>query len=438
MKKILTLLAISLLLASCKKKDVNTIVTDGTSISESILIDTFSIKTSVILDDYKVTTENLTYHSVGGYVDDYFGLLTSSPYFKLEDNNQLSDDDVIDSAFVEFSYSFFVKGDTTKILDLELYETIQEFIDDSSYSHTSSLSLASSPISTSSFVPLPTTSNVVSFRVSDDWIASYKSRDIQNDFEGKALCIKAKAGTDASIISFNKSTLNLVIYGKKNDVSFDVSIGLNTANDFDSFTFDRSSTTISDLKKSGDAVESSSNQDRMLVQSGTGINSKVEISGLRNFLNNNPKVQIDKAEIIFHVDETTTGGINAVAPEAMKVYEANGNIRSRNSNNELDGLILPDNSVYSNSRATFSVYDAANLTYTLSITSYLRSVTSEGKEMSDLILFAQYGLNDIDLNGIFSPNLGDVYQITNSAVLYNENAIEAKKPKLNVYYTINK
>lgn len=438
MKKILSVLTVISILVSCKKKDVNTIVTDGISLNESILVDTFSIKSSVILDDYKVTVENLLFHSVGGFTDEYYGVSSAKSYFKLEDKNQFTSDETIDSAFIQFKYSFFVQGDTTKILDLELYETTEAFIDDSSYTHQSSLALSSTPISVSSFMSLPNSSNVVSFKVSQEWIDAYKQKDVDNSFDNKALCIKGKDGIDASIISFTETTLNLVVYGKKGTETFNKVVNLATDFDFDNYDFDRSGTTISSLLKRGDIVSSVDNRDRMLVQSGTGVSTNLEIAGLKTFLKENPTVQIDKAELVLHVDENTTGRINAVAPKAMRMYQGKENVRSRDAANNLDGLIIPDNVFYVGSEAIFHTYDEANLTYTIPFTAHLRSVVKNGEDLTDLVLFAHYGFNDANGDGVFDTSVGDAYQLTNSAVLYNENATEDKKPKLNIYYTIKR
>lgn len=438
MKKIISVLAVISILVSCKKKEVNTIVTDGISLNESILVDTFSITSSIILDDYKVTTENLLFHTVGSFNDKYYGLSSAAAYFKLEDENQFSSEEAVDSAFVEFKYSFFVQGDTTKVLSLELYETTEEFVDDSSYTHQSSLVLAGSPISVVDVTPMPNSDNVVAFKVSQAWIDAYKQKDIDNSFDNKALCIKAKDGIDASIISFSEATLNLVVYGKKDAVDFSRTTSLATSFDFDSYTFDRSGTTISSLLKRGDEVSSKDNGDRMLMQSGSGVSTKLELAGLKKFLKENPSVQIDKAELVVQVDENTTGRINAVAPDALMLYQAKDNVRSRNSSNELDGLILPDNTVFAGLSTSFYIYDESNLTYTIPFTAHLRSVVQDGVDLSDFILFAKYGVNDADLDGLFVPSVGDVYQITHSAVLYNENASDDKKPKLNIYYTIEK
>ncbi len=428
MKKIILSLIISISIFACKKKEISPVLNNEINTYSGNLIDTFSISSSIILDNEKIFTKNKATHTVGQYKDSQFGIIVSEAFIQLADKNIFKLGDIGDSAFLRLDYNDMVWGDSTKPFTLEIYETTESFDENEEYQASSSLNIAGQVIGMLNFTPTPHQDASISIKLNQQFALNYIQKDIDNSFVGKGICIKASDGTNASIISFKESSSELVFYKHNNTDTTVKKISLNTNFDFDYYIADKSMSKISALIQHGDGVASSVANDKMLLQSGLGIGTKIEIDGLKQFLIDNPKIQIVNAELILHLDPSTTGGNNTIPPLLLQVSEPNGNLRSRNSDEELNGLILPDDVLFSGSQNGFFVYDESKLEYKISFTSHLRSIVlDKEKDFEGFILYPTYSA----LSNSSKEN------ILHNAVLFNENNLDAnKKPQLKVFYTL--
>ena len=148
----------------------------------------------------------------------------------------------------------------------------------------------------------------------------------------------------------------------------EIAISGNASPHFYSLEVDRSNTAYSQVEEPEIEYEA---QNSLLVHSGAGVVSKINISELSDFAVNNDKVIVNLVEL-------TIGPINdlepgATAPEALYLYFTDDQNTLIFDNNNVRGIQQDGVNVLSSSFPVRLQYDAESKTYTNSITSYVQN-----------------------------------------------------------------
>ncbi|MFM9838644.1 MAG: DUF4270 family protein [Cyclobacteriaceae bacterium] len=317
---------------------------------QTIYVDTFSVVTSTVLAD-SLPTSNTSTVLVGGYNDKLVGWISSSSYLELAYLSTFLPDatSIYDSIGLVLPYNRYSYGDTTKAFTLSVHEltqtikprTLPPYV---SRDKTSSLIATSALYNTSkvAYSPTPITSSNIQFYPRRDSVyiplpisfgkkwydiakadTSFQFKDpnrfISEYFKG--IYLTCAAGTDASIIGFKANKVKIRLYYRKivgdnlTAAHFDFP-AVNSFNQFNNITADRSATQLAALVSSG-IVPSTSTEDISYVQSGVGLYTKIEFPTLKAFLKNPKYILIDAQLDVPLVQRTYTGYELPISPLAI-------------------------------------------------------------------------------------------------------------------------
>jgi len=354
MTKSLNLWLINIVLSaffmSCtEKSDTGIDLQSDASILKANLIDTFTVNISTVLEKENIASSGSTVLLTGAYTDQYtdqdsdqyLGKVWSNASFQLVPSAEytLGTNPVCDSAILTLAYirnTFYDEngnektvyhyyGDIYAELNLEIYQLEDGFqsIDEKIY--TTLDVLATKPHlegETGNIVHEPESGNPLTIPLDKDSFGNDVLTNYSNDYNTfltnvKGLQIKPIADSDASIIGFNTNTdVSFVTVYYSNDEGESKSLILEiseVARRFNHIEADHTGTLISSLTNEGDTISSKSTENKMYLQTSTGIRALIEIPYLDDFLTANPGVLINKVELILPIDPYSA--INSSADE---------------------------------------------------------------------------------------------------------------------------
>lgn len=269
--------------------------------------DTSTLKTATIIADSLITSDSGRI-LLGGLRDDTFGNLTAQSYLKyMTSTFDLDDDAVYDSIALVLHYDRYYHGDTTRMQTYNIYEITEDFEpndeeDIEYFYNTSSLSFSNESLGEISFTPYPNKKDSIIIPlndtfgqrlfdlINDDDINSIN--DLERNFKGITITANPNNNTVlgfsySNTVGYSDSSIRLYYTIKDedeidNDYMVEFSL-MGTNSMFNNIVSDKSSTLINSLIESEDILSSSFTNNKLYLQSGTGISMRVEMPNLKTF-----------------------------------------------------------------------------------------------------------------------------------------------------------
>ncbi len=422
---------------------------------QTIYVDTFSVVTSTVFMDSLPTSSKGTI-LVGGYKDNYLGLINSSSHFQIGYFStfppaNLIDDILYDSIGLILAYNDAYYGDTTKLITLQVSELtgpinqryLPPYVPNDKVSilnptfalyNTSKVNYSAIPLASKTFAPTPRRDSVF-IRLPD--ALGMKFYDVQSNipdvikYQGtsntsvipnwfienyfKGIRLSVPSNTDASIIGFNTAKVKVRLYYRSKKAKDGPLLNLftdflftNSFNQFNQISADRTGTPIASIATSR-ILRSESTGNASFVQSGIGLYTKVEFPTIKSFLKKNKYVILDavlELPLVPATYDATTTPMNVLASYTTDVSNIISGGVPGNGNQVLQGSIRYDREYSTNTK------------YSFSLTSFLNSEIKSSRET-------------ITPLALVSP---DLYSEVKRAVIGNR-FHPTNKIKLKIYYT---
>ena len=344
--------------SSLLKEDANT-----------AFIDTFSIETQVVFYPEDLLSNKANSLLVGKMIDPNFGEITDKSFVQLrlsEENVPIEDNVVCDSVIFflpykinDYSYSKdgftssvyghaqFV-GDTNKGQTIAVHELTEGLITDQNYTVHDNLSYNSTALGSVTTAPTPTTGYVYNPKTTPTLkiplekelgtrLLNLARNNTQDNFLANFKGLALVSEDNASILNFDHITASsrmafYVYYHTSKDEAYYFRFYVNNESlNFNQIKSNRSSTSLNSLQNSGDKIETKNLNHFGYLQSGTGICTQVTIPHLQKFLDANPLISINGADLIFYTEEETS----------IYAYE-NGPVSTVAAKNVVNALIEKD------------------------------------------------------------------------------------------------
>ena len=444
MKQLMCLGTSAIFLCACQKDDEN--VGLSANLDRRAVLDTsIAITTSTVKGRENFET-GLELRLLVGNWSKADSLSTSCKTFfqlNLENENVDYGENIICDSIVMFlDYSYYY-GDTNATQDIEVYELTEFFQDgtDSSYINTDELAVNSTNLSTTSVSGIkPFTDDTLKLYLDTSFgkelLDSASSKDnetfVNTSFPGLSIQATNTSGRGYimgitpyySITNKTKNYTRIVAY-YRSDLAIDVdSVVFNFS---DRHRFNNISTTfgadLPDLQTLntaavGDAVLSTETNNVCYFQAGSDFYTKVELSGLENYLDslkeNFSDVIIDDARLVVYTEEELSSDHSERPIDYAALYE-DDNIDGDDENDLVLQNSETDPSYTNVSTSLHALYDDSLYAYNLDITNYVKALKNGSKEQYNLLLGASSLLVKRDKNTV------------NSSRVLNENTLNGDK-----------
>lgn len=365
-------------------------------------VDTLTLETATIISDSLVTS-GASRILIGALQDDDFGNLSAQSYFSLASSTfDIDDDAVFDSISLILHYDRYYYGDTTLVQTYKIHEITEVFEpneDDDYFYNTSSLTYSDDILGQTSFTPLPNKKDSITISMNYDFGKNIFDKMVDNEIntvydlnkEFRGLTIvpdkninnilgfkHSSSGTEAT------STMRLYYVLKNDDDSenneyyldFDLEGGNKI---FNSITSDRTNTVLSSLSTSEDILTSSETNNKIYLQSGTGISMRVDFPSLNtlNELENNGTTL--GANLKIYPDYESYDDIDLI--ETLAVYVIDYKNRSVKQLTSLSG-----NAVYATLNSENNEFDA-NTYYNVDVSSLVEEILTSSYTLDYALRF---------------------------------------------------
>ena len=351
-------------------------------------VDTLTLETSTIISDSLITS-GTSRILVGALQDNDFGNLTAQSYFGVYSSVfDLDKDAVFDSISLIMHYDRYYYGDTTLVQTYKVHEITEVFEpndDDDYFYNTSSLEYSNEILGEQSFTPYPYKKDSINIplsytfgenlfdKIQDDEITD--ANDLTDEFRG--ITIKSDSNTN-TVLGFKYSTadygtttirlyytLNNEDNSENTDYHFDLKLqGSNEI--FNNITSDKSNTVLNSLTDSEDILPSSETENKLYLQSGTGVSMRVEMPTL-NTLNELENDGTTLSAFIKMYPEYTSSD-NTDLIDSLAVYVVDQKNRSISQLTSLSG-----NDVYAKLYSEANEFDSSNY-YLVDVSSFIETI----------------------------------------------------------------
>ncbi|WP_165732755.1 MULTISPECIES: DUF4270 family protein [Polaribacter] len=324
------------------------------------ILDTFSIKTGTFKLDSLITS-GTNRILVGNVEDGHLGTLTAKSYLQLITSNfSISTDAVYDSIGMILNYDNYYYGDTTKVQTYTLHritETVEPEDDATSFYNTSSLEYDAAILGQLSFTPRPNRPTDSLFVKMDDLLGEeIFDKIVDNDINNtddflqyfKGLVIAPDTSVSSHVLGFNAQTTTGVgnsmmrLYysindddSEDNDYYIDFVIS-SAGQQFNEIKSDLSSTVLGDFED-GEEIKLSTTTDNLLfAQSGTGISARIEMPSIKRLSELYENAATLSAELTFSPLKGSYSDDNPL-PEYLSVYIVDHKNRIIQQLTDIDG-----------------------------------------------------------------------------------------------------
>ncbi len=374
-------------LSSCKRPDSfgSEVQPDGSQLGLKML-DTFSVTTSTVLLD-SFNTGYPARLMLGQYKDPMTGSINAECYTQVRPPREgfyFYNGATYDSLVLILMPTYFY-GDTTSPFSMDVYKLTQALDTSMRFSNQKEITRESSPIGTATFIPgkkeihIPL-SNALGQELFNKGITGVIDPDyatyaaFNNYFKGLALvpkdgnkCVMG-LGTVFSVTDSAGQFMRLYSHDA-NNFTYNYNFALNSANvRYNKFSHDFSGTPLASLQKQGDSISSELTNNQCYIQGAASLMTKLSFPGLQNFRNNFPTIAIIKAELYLKAVDATL----YTPPLYLNLYQSNNKNRIVVENGLAKYIKEVDvNGTYYKS---YSFIDSSDLSYRMTITSYIQEV----------------------------------------------------------------
>lgn len=393
------------------------------------VVDTFKVDVSTILLD-SLNTSGVSVAYGGHYQDEEFGKITCTSYFNFSYQNftTIDDDAVYDSAALILTYSGFVLGDTTSLLNLNVHrvtEDIKPFSNNYLYNN-SSFDYEAEPLGSILFYPEPgsgdSTISVPINSLGEEIFNFIKDRDEEvSSSEWFLSYLKGLAITSGeqgnAVVGFtaDETHILLKIYYHENTAlpiersdlpSVSIGMGQSTYM-FNGLNHDFTNSPLEGIRETNNEIPSAESGNKAYLQGVTGLLPKFRFPTLQNVLMEE-RWKILKAELIF---EPVSNSYKKIAlPERLYLYETD-------RLNRMNSILVDSNGDAIVSTLVVDEIFNEETYYTMDITPYIL------EELSDRYFDYNHGL-------LLGLSQNDLKSSLSRVVLENGNP----RVKLKVYF----
>jgi len=380
-------------------------------------VDTLTLETTTIISD-SLLTSGASRILIGALQDNDFGNLTAQSYFSLAASTYSIDKDaVFDSISLILHYDRYSYGDTTLVQTYKLHEIIEEFEpneEDDYFYNTSSLTYSDGLLGQASFTPLPNKKDSINIsmnysfgknifdKIIDDEINTVY--DLNKEFRGITIVPDKNTNTVlgfkySSYATTATSTMRLYYVLKDDDSEnneYYIDFNLEGGNKiFNSVTSDRSNTVLSSLTSSEDILPSSETNNKMYLQSGTGISMRVDFPSLLtlNDLENNGTTL--SANLKIYPDYESYDDIDLI--DSLAVYVIDYKNRGIKQLTSLSG-----SAIYAKLDSENNEFDA-NTYYNVDVSSFIEEILTSSYTL-DYALRFEFPNNTSTINRLLINN----------------------------------
>jgi hypothetical protein len=312
-----------------------------------VITDTLSLTLSTVILD-SVSTSSTNNALVGTYDNEYLGKVSSEAIVRFSypdgDIDFDEDEDVFDSIVMCLKHNDYYIGDTTELIYISIHELSSDLEDITDDSDAQSTFYNTTNVSTSrllgeyTYYPEPEDGDTIFIRLDDDFgqeifdlfVTEDDTIETTEDFQDyfKGIVIKGDDSFNQNIIGYNASDTTMCMkmyYHRVEDKKTKLTSSFNadeSVYQFNSIDSDRSSSTLSELTETEEALSSSLTEDLCFIQGGSGLVIRVDFPGLTNYYDMFVLNTIIKAELILTPVEGIEDDINEL-PTYLSVYETN-------------------------------------------------------------------------------------------------------------------
>lgn len=380
-------------ISSCAKDD--TIYEVGSDFLETNIqvrvLDTFAIKTGTFKLDSLITS-GTSRILVGNVSDENLGHLTAKSYLQLITSTYaISKDAVFDSIGMILNYDTYYYGDTTKVQTYKLHQITEDFEPEegTSFYNTSSLKYNTKSLGEITFTPKPNRETDSLFIKMDDVLGEeIFDKIVDNDINNsddflqyfKGLAIVPDATINSHVLGFNvlptentagNSSMRLY-YTINDDDSEDNSyfvdfVITSTAKQFNQISADLSSSTLKGFTNSEEIKQSTSTNNLIFSQSGTGVSARIEIPSIKNLLEISNNSTALSAQLTFNPLKGSYNANNPL-PETLSIYIVDHKNRIIKELTDIDGNIA--NAILTKEDSEFD----ENTFYTVDLSGFVEEI----------------------------------------------------------------
>lgn len=434
---LILLSAAIVLLASCKKVDVNFgsqyLDNNQTGI---VRLDTVKPLLSTVFVDSFVTAASGA-ALLGNYTDAYMGKVSASAYFELGPPSgvTINQNDQFDSLILVIKPNKTYYGDTTAPVPLSVYQLSENIVlrgNATNLYNTSSFARQSTPLGQASFVVRPNATDTVSIRLSNtlgnSLFTMLRNNDVNiqnstnfiNYFKGLYL----STGNGAKMVFGIKDTIEMrvcyhVVPSTTLDTRTAVFTLVNNTHQFNSISIDRSGTALGNagFGRTNRQVFSTATGNMAFSQYITGSMAKISFPSLRDLRLLPNFSRILSAQLIVRpVKGSYTSGYDSL-PAQMR-------LAATDINNQIGGnLTITINGTQVTQTGNLVIDELANTTnYSFDVTAYLQNLITIGDES------ARYN------NGLLLLPPPPQYTTTFNRLVMNDATLKQNQLQLIIYY----
>jgi hypothetical protein len=345
------------------------------------IVDTFSVEMATVQFD-SILTSGADTMLIGQYTDDRLGYVKAQSYFRLQSPSTYttSSNDVFDSLTLKLRLNGYYYGDTNitqKFIVYRLAESLTLSAGTYHYNIDTIHSYYENPLGFINFRPHPKEKLDIEIPLNPELgallfqqILDKKANLTINDtfinyFKG--IRIISTGSKNASVLGISDTSVMMRIYGHENglekkDFVFDFKLETGDTH-FSQITYDRTGTSLKDLKIQEKSIPSALASEEVYLQGGTGLSASARFPTLGKILEIE-KVTILKAELILKPVEATY--INSQLSGIINYYAINkknqilGSSTGTNSQTAGAGTLILTDPIYNE-----------NTNYSMDITSYI-------------------------------------------------------------------
>ena len=365
--------------------------------SRTIVTDTLSIITSTILLD-SIETSSTSRLLIGALEDSQFGKLTSQTFFNLlAYDYSLDNDATYDSIGIILYYDRYYYGDTTRVQKFrvhEITESFEPYDDGSSFYNTSILEYSDEVLGEVSFIPYPNKKDSIyiplSYTFGKNIFDNIIDDDVNNDDElytlFKGLTIIPDTNTN-NVVGFGKSSMVMRMYytiedeNDDDDSEFTKDFSIESSyRVFNKISSDKSGTLLTSLTEQEDILETTDTENFAYIQSGSGLNMRVEMPYMTNFNSLEQDGTTINATLSFY-PEIKSHEINEYGADSLSVYIVDSQNRFIQQLVDYDG-----DAVYAKLNTDSDEF-GSNYYFSADVTYFFEKILTSSYELNYALLF---------------------------------------------------
>ena len=306
-----------------------------------VLIDTMNFYSSTVRYDSIITSSSGSF-LVGGYTNQYTGTVTCIPHFEINSGSFTIGDGTLiyDSLLIRMNYNGYFAGDTTRLMSFQVRQVAQKLeLDDNGYLYNnSSFQLYDLPLGETRFYPHPKSTKDFLIRLSDQLGNTLFNKIIDKDdtvqystyfkeyFKGLALVSAQNQNT--AVVGFAKDSISVRVYyhpelnpdDKKEKFYFSFPIDASGVS-YNRIKYNPEGSHLEAIDQNKNELSSSQTDNQTMVQSGSGIYTKIRIPGAHFLKGYGKNVVFIGAKIRLTPVKESYSDSNPL-PDSLSVYVA--------------------------------------------------------------------------------------------------------------------